>query len=268
MPQPPVVELSGVVAGYPARPVLDGVDLSIKEGEMVAVLGANGSGKTTLLRVVAGTLAPDRGAVHLFGRRLGDLARDEVARSVAVLPQAVELPAGFRVAEVVAFGRIPHGRSLFGGDPGDERAVTDALRDADAEELADRPVNELSGGERQRVLVALALSQEPRLLLLDEPTAHLDLAHQQSLVRLLERLRRTRSMTVIAVLHDLNLAAAFADRSVFVHDGRLVAAGAQGAIDPIVALRALGVAVEEAVTVAGRRVLTPSAPARPTRLAE
>ena len=255
-------ELSGVSAGYRGatgeRSVLDGVDLEIRAGEMLAVLGANGSGKTTLLRLLAGVLAPHAGEVRLFGRPLGSWSRADIARTVAVLPQSMELPHGFRVSEVVALGRIPHARRWFGADADDERAVADALRDADATELAARPVGELSGGERQRVLVALALAQEPRVLLLDEPTVHLDLSHQLALVRQLGRLRRSRSMTIVAVLHDLNLAAAFADRAVLVHDGRIVPAGRDATvIDPLLARRAFGVPIEEARTADGRRVLAP-----------
>lgn len=259
---PLAVRLDDVSAGYRGstgeRSVLNGVDLEVLDGELVAVLGANGSGKTTLLRLLSGVLAPREGAVHLFGRALHIWTRGEIARAVAVLPQSTELPAGFRVSEVVALGRIPHGRRWFGAEPEDERAVANALRDADAEELGSRPVDELSGGERQRVLLALALAQEPRLLLLDEPTLHLDLAHQLALVRLLGRLRGTRRMTIIAVLHDLNLAAAFADRALLVHHGGIVPAGSgEQLIDPVAARRAFGVPIEEALTVDGRRVLTP-----------
>ena len=258
----PVVELAGVAAGYPApdgtRRVLDGAHLRLERGEMVALLGANGSGKTTLLRIVAGTLAPRGGSVRLFGRPIGSWSRGEVAQRVAVLPQSMEPPSGFSVAELVALGRIPHARSRFASVPADVAAVTAALRDAGAEELAGRPVNELSGGERQRVLVAMALAQEPELLLLDEPTVHLDLAHQLALVRMLERLRSARPLTVLAVLHDLNLAAAFADRCLLLNEGRVGAAGRNGsAIDPALVRRAFGVPIEEAVTADGRRVLTP-----------
>lgn len=254
------VELGGVVAGYRSRSavrrVLDGVDLVVEEGEMVALLGSNGSGKTTLLRVLAGTHPVDRGHVALFGRPIDHWTRTEVARTVAVLPQSGSLPPGFRVAEIVAMGRIPHAASWFGSAPGDERAVADALDDADAAGLAHRRVDELSGGERQRVLVAMALAQGPRLLLLDEPTAHLDLARQVALVETLARLRRVRQLTVVAVLHDLNLAAAFADRSVILHDGRLRAAGdGQRGIDAALVASTFGVAIQEATTADGRRVL-------------
>jgi iron complex transport system ATP-binding protein len=185
---------------------------------------------------------------------------------VAVLPQTSELPDGFRVSEIVNLGRIPHARRAFAADPYDERAVAAALRDADAEELADRPVHELSGGERQRVVVAMALAQEPRLLLLDEPTLHLDLGHQVALVQLLSRLRATRGMTVVAVLHDVNLAAGLADRVLLLRDGRLVPAGhGPGEVDAEIARSAFGVPVEVALTAAGRRVLVPTLGRAPGR---
>jgi iron complex transport system ATP-binding protein len=253
---PAVAVLAGVVAGYRARPVLDGVDLRVTEGETVALLGPNGSGKSTLLRVLAGTLRASAGTVSLFGRAIETWDRAEIARSVAVLPQSMDLPEGFRVGEVVAMGRTPHRRSWFSPGAEDERAVALALRDADADDLADRSVAELSGGERQRVGVAMALAQEPRLLLLDEPTLHLDLAHQLGLVRALERLRRARTVSVVAVLHDLNLAAAWADRSVLLHGGRLHDATApDGGLDIELARAAFGTPIEEARTTDGRRVL-------------
>ena len=258
-PVVPALRLRAVSAAYGRRRVLDRVDLEVDKGEVVALLGPNGSGKTTMLRVIGGIVSPTAGEVDLFGRRLADWSRADVARSVAVLPQTSELPDGFKVSEVVNLGRIPHARRAFAADPHDERAVAAALRDADAEGLADRPVHELSGGERQRVVMAMALAQEPRLLLLDEPTLHLDLGHQVALVQLLARLRATRGMTVVAVLHDLNLAAGLADRVLLLRDGRLVPAGhGPGAIDAEVARGAFGVPVEVARTAEGRRVLVPT----------
>ena len=255
-----VARLAGVTAGYATGGgecrVLDRVDLELRAGELVTLLGRNGSGKSTLLRVLAGTLAPMAGVVELFGRPIGEWTRAELARGVTVLPQGMELPVGFRVAEVVALGRIPHARSWFAAVPEDAEAVERALVDADLIALADRPVGQLSGGERQRVLVAMALAQEPRLLLLDEPTLHLDLAHQLALVELLDRLRRSRGVSVLAVLHDLNLAAGAADRVVLLHDGRLVPAeGPDGPIDAALARAAFGVPIEEARTADGRRLL-------------
>ena len=258
-PVAPALRLRAVSAAYGERRVLDGVDLEVASGEFVALLGPNGSGKTTMLRIIAGILCATAGEVELFGRRMGDWSRGDVARSVAVLSQTTELPDGFRVSEVVNLGRIPHARRAFATDPNDARAVAAALRDADAEDLAERPVDELSGGERQRVVMALALAQEPRLLLLDEPTLHLDLGHQVALVQLLARLRATRGVTVVAVLHDVNLAAGLADRVLLLRDGRVVPAGrGPGGVDPEIARSAFGVPVEEALTADGRRVLVPT----------
>lgn len=269
-PAIPIVRATGVSARYRVgvgaeRRVLESVDLELRAGELVALLGTNGSGKSTLLRVLAGTLAPSAGRLELFGRPMESWSRSELARSVTVLPQAVELPRGFRVSEVVALGRIPHARSWFATTPDDEAVVARALVDSDLDGFADRPVEQLSGGERQRVALAMALAQEPRLLLLDEPTLHLDLAHQLALVQLLDGLRRRRGVTVLAVLHDLNLAARFADRAVVLHDGRLLPAGGHGrTIDPAMAGRAFGVPIEEARTANGTSVLVagggPSAP--------
>jgi iron complex transport system ATP-binding protein len=265
------IRLEGVVAGYRGsrgeRRVLAGLDLGVERGEMVAVLGANGSGKTTLLTVIAGVLSPSAGSVELFGRPLSSWSRGEIARSVAVLPQSLELPAGFRVAEVVAMGRTAHGARWFGWTPDDLRAVEDALRDADALELADRPVTELSGGERQRVLVALALAQEPSLLLLDEPTTHLDVAHAAWLLANVARLRQVRGLTVVMVLHDLVLASAWAPRVVVLHGGRIVADGHPDvALRPDVVRDAYGMAVETVVTEAGRRLVVPHLPASATEV--
>jgi iron complex transport system ATP-binding protein len=221
---PPIVEARDLAFAFrPGRAVLDGVDLAVRPRELVVLLGTNGSGKTTLLRLLAGTLRPARGSVMLGGRPLGDWRRRELARRVAVLPQHVELPAGFRVAEIVEMGRTPHAARPFGASPGDAAVVDRALREADATELAERPIDELSGGERQRVLVAMALAQEPELLLLDEPTLHLDLAHQIGILRTVRRLCRT-GLAAVAVLHDLALAR-MADRVVVLDEGRIRADG-------------------------------------------
>lgn len=220
----PIVEGRDLAFAFrPQHPVLRAVDLAVRPGELVVLLGTNGSGKTTLLRLLSGSLTPDRGAVLVGGRPVGEWRRVDLARRVAVLPQHLELPAGFRVAEVVEMGRTPHSRRLFGATEGDEAAVERALREADASELAHRSVDELSGGERQRVLVAMALAQEPELLLLDEPTLHLDLAHQLGLLRTVRRLCRS-GLAAVAVLHDLALAG-MADRVAVLDGGRIHADG-------------------------------------------
>jgi iron complex transport system ATP-binding protein len=259
----PAASVSGLVFGYPLgdgrrREVLRGVDLSLACGDLVALLGTNGSGKTTMLRLLTGLLRPDRGSIELFGRDVARWSRTDLARRVAVLPQTAELPAGFRVGELVEMGRTPHARRLFGSTAEDEAAVERALVDADALELAHRLVDELSGGERQRVLVAMALAQEPELLLLDEPTVHLDLAHQVALLGTLRRLRHHRRLTVLAVLHDLNLAAGFAPRVVVLDAGRIVVDGPPDEVlGADLVRRVFGVAVEEVRGERGARYLAP-----------
>jgi iron complex transport system ATP-binding protein len=266
-----VVEVRGLRVSYesdaPARrDVLRGLHLVVADGELLALLGPNGSGKTTLLRAIAGTVPRDAGEVVLFGRPLEGWSRVALARRVAVLPQSLVLPDGFRVAELVEMGRAPHASRWFGSSAADAEAVERALADADALELAERHADELSGGERQRVLVAMALAQEPELLLLDEPTLHLDIAHQASLLATVARLRARRGLTVIAVLHDLNLAAAHAPRVALLGDGRIVADGAPAAIlRPDLVRDVFGVSVDEALTADGRRFLVPRAGAQELR---
>ena len=261
--QTQVAAASSVAFGYPLpgggrRDVLRRVDLSIAAGELVALIGTNGSGKTTLLRLLAGTLRPDAGGLVLFGREASEWSRMDLARRVAVLPQSLELPTGFRVGELVTMGRLPHSRSLFGATREDEEAVESALHDADARDLASRYAEELSGGERQRVLVAMALAQEPQLLLLDEPTLHLDLAHQLKLLVTITRLRRERGIAVVAVLHDLTLAGA-APRVAVLDSGQVVADGPpDDVLSEELVRRVFGVAVEALLDSAGRRRLVPS----------
>lgn len=257
----PLVAVRGVAFGYRLphggrREVLRSIDLALLPGTLVAVVGTNGSGKTTLLRLLAGVLAPDAGEVRLAGRPIQDWRRIEVARRVAVLPQQLDLPGGFRVAELVGMGRAPHAHSLFGPTQADETAIHHALSDADASNLADRYPDELSGGERQRVLVAMALAQEPELLLLDEPTLHLDLAHQVALLSAIKGLQARRGLTVLAVLHDLNLAAAFAPRVAVLDGGMVVADGPPTEVlSPELVGKVFGVAVDEAHGPGGRRHL-------------
>jgi len=257
------VEIEGLHAGYRAtdgswRSALRGVELAVRAGEAVALIGPNGSGKTSLLRCVAGTLRPTAGSIRLWGRPIAAFSRGDVARRVAVLPQSLELPSGLLVSAVVGMGRAPHARRRWGSSPEDRAAVERALIDADAVDLADRPVEELSGGERQRVLVALALAQEPELLLLDEPTSHLDLAHAAAVLGSLARLRAARGVTVIVVLHDLMVAGSLAERIVLLDNGRIAADGpTEAVLRPDLIGRAYGMGVEIALTEGGRSVLVP-----------
>ena len=238
--------------GRPDREVLRGITLAVAPGEMVALLGPNGSGKTTLLRVGMGVLSARSGTVLLGGRPVTAWSRPEIAQRIAILPQLPTLPDGFRVEELVEMGRAPHARSRFGASAEDADAVERALVDADAVELVGRRIDELSGGERQRVLVAMALAQEPGLLLLDEPTQHLDLAHQVALLATLDRLRRTRGLAVVAVLHDPALTALANPRVVLLSAGRVVADGqAADVLRPATVARVFEIPLATALALSG-----------------
>ncbi|HUG05339.1 MAG TPA: ABC transporter ATP-binding protein [Candidatus Limnocylindria bacterium] len=217
-------------AGYRERQVLRGVDLVAQPGELVALIGPNGAGKSTLLRVLGGLLRPSSGSVTIDGTDVTTLDRRSVARHVAVVPQVFETLFPFTVREIVALGRTsrlgPFG--TLGAD--DARAVARALDDIGATDLADRRIDRVSGGERQRAVLAMALAQEAGVLLLDEPTAHLDPAHQRATLDRVATLARARGLAVVAVLHDLNLAAAFASRVVLLADGAVVREGEPGLV--------------------------------------
>jgi iron complex transport system ATP-binding protein len=224
-PEAPAVKLRDVTVGYGRRDVLRDVSLTIERGERVAIVGPNGAGKSTLLRVLTGVLAPARGDVRLGGEPIGRLSREAIARRVAVVPQVAMLPFAARVEEVVALGRLPHEDPLRGPRPADRLAVEAAIARVGLEELAGRDARELSLGERQLVLVAVAVAQAAPLVVLDEPTVHLDIRHQVDVMDLLADLNRRDGTTVVAVLHDLHLAARSFPRIVVVADGRIVADG-------------------------------------------
>lgn len=214
-----------LTAGYEDRVVLDGLDLALPAGAFTAVVGPNACGKSTLLRALARLLKPRGGAVLLDGVALRDLPTRDVARRLAVLPQSPLVPEGVTVAELVARGRQPYQRWWQQWSAQDAEAVREAMALADVEALADRPVDTLSGGQRQRVWIAMTLAQDTEILLLDEPTTFLDLAHQVEVLNLVHRLRSERGRTVVAVLHDLNQAARYADHLVAMRAGAVVAAG-------------------------------------------
>jgi iron complex transport system ATP-binding protein len=211
-----------VVAGYRQQPVLQGVSLTVGEGKMTALLGPNGAGKSTLLRVVTGLQPLTAGTVELFGRDVRALRPTERARLVAVVPQELSSPMAFTVAELVALGRqVARGRWARV----DGEVIERALAHTDMLELRDRRFTELSGGEKQRAAIAMALAQEPQLLLLDEPTAHLDINHRLEVLQLLERLNREKGLAVLMASHDLNLAAEFFPHLVLLDHGRVAADG-------------------------------------------
>jgi iron complex transport system ATP-binding protein len=211
-----------VTAGYGERAVLHACTLPIARGEVVAIVGPNGAGKSTLLRALAGLLRPRSGCVRLDGVDIANLARRDLARRIAVVPQIFDTLFPFTVREVVALGRTARLGTFGGASRGDVAAVDRAIADLDLADLASRRIDRLSGGERQRAVLAMALAQEADVLLLDEPTVHLDPAHQVAMLRLVRELACARGLAVAAVLHDLNLAAAMATRLAVLADGRIV----------------------------------------------
>ena len=211
-------------------PVVSGLTLDVPDGQVTCIVGPNACGKSTLLRSLARLLRPDDGAVLLDGDAIHTMRTREVARRLGLLPQAPSAPEGLRVEDLVARGRHPHQRLFQQWSEADEAAVTHALDVTHTAELADRVVDELSGGQRQRVWIAMALAQETPILLLDEPTTYLDIAHQLEVLDLLAELNRTEGRTIVMVLHDLNEAARYSHHLVAMCRGRIVASGDPGAV--------------------------------------
>ncbi|MEU5422003.1 ABC transporter ATP-binding protein [Streptomyces sp. NPDC001407] len=210
---------------YEDRTVVDGLDVDVPDGAVTVIVGPNACGKSTLLRALGRLLKPARGAVLLDGTELSRIPTRTIARSLGLLPQTPVAPEAITVADLVSRGRQPHQRWWQQWSEDDERAVTEALTRTDTAALAERSVDELSGGQRQRVWIAMALAQETDLLLLDEPTTYLDISHQVEVLDLCRRLNHERGRTVVAVLHDLNQAARYADHLIAMRAGRIVAQG-------------------------------------------
>ena len=219
------LRLASVTAGYGPEPALLEVSLSVRSGEVVGLVGPNGSGKTTVVRVASRALRPSAGSVELAGRDPYRMPSREAARLVAVVPQDVQPAFSYSVLEMVLMGRTPYLSAWGSGGPQDWSRARDAMASTQVQHLADRSVNELSGGERQRVILAQALAQDAPVLLLDEPTTHLDLRHVVELLGIVRGLATQGGKAVLAIVHDLNLAAAACDRLVVLHRGRVVAEG-------------------------------------------
>ena len=240
----PLIETHGVTFGYGRQPLLYDVHVQVHAGEMVGLLGPNGSGKTTLLRLLSGVLLPQQGQVLLKGRNLRQWRRRGVARHIAVVPQELHMPFAFTVEHMVSLGRTPF-VSFFGSQTKhDQEIVYNAMRTSDITSLAGRVFNELSGGERQRVMVAMALAQQPEVLLLDEPTSHLDIKYQIEILELIQRLNREQGVTVIAAMHDLNLAARYFPRLLLFQRGIVADASPAEVLEPGLLGRVYGVNVQ------------------------
>ncbi|MBI1885764.1 MAG: ABC transporter ATP-binding protein [Chloroflexi bacterium] len=220
-----LLDVRDVAVAYGPRVALDGVSLSVTRGEVVGLVGPNGSGKSTLIRAVTRVVRLQRGTVRLLGEDLASLGQRDVALRAAVVPQNPLLPEAFTALQVVLMGRTPHLGLLATEGGADLEAARRALEATDARDLAARRIAELSGGERQRVVVARALAQEAPLLLLDEPTAHMDIGHQAAVLALILSLCRDGARGALAAVHDLTLAAQSCHRLVMLHRGRVVAEG-------------------------------------------
>ena len=214
-----------VTVGYGAAPVLRDLTFEVPAGRVTSIVGPNGCGKSTLLRTLARLLPPSDGQVLLDGEPIAGRSTRDVARRLALLPQSPTAPEGLLVSDLVMRGRHPHQRWFRQWSPKDETMVGEALLWTDTAALKDRPLDELSGGQRQRAWLAMTLAQDTDLLLLDEPTTFLDLAHQVEVLDLVVRLNRERERTVVMVLHDLNLAARYSDTVVVMRDGGIVDEG-------------------------------------------
>ena len=225
-----VLRMLGVDAAYRRAPVLRDVDLTVEAGERLALIGPNGAGKSTLLRVAGGVIAPLQGLVELDGRSIAGLDRMAVARRLAFVPQEPIMPFAATVEEIVGLGRLPHEDPFRGARPADRAAVAAAIERVGVGHLLGRDARELSLGERQLVLIALAVAQEAPILVLDEPTVHLDLRHQVSTMELLVDLNERDGTTIVAVLHDLALAAHFFPRLVLLDRGSVVGDGPPGIV--------------------------------------
>jgi iron complex transport system ATP-binding protein len=224
--QPHEFGAAALSLGYDGRRIVEGLDLTVPAGRVTVIVGANASGKSTTLRGLARLLRPEAGVVSLDGRDIHSLPAKDVARVVGILPQSPIAPEGITVGDLVGRGRYPHQGWFRQWSAEDDEAVTDALTVTSSLELVGRRMEELSGGQQQRVWIAMALAQDPDILLLDEPTTFLDVRHQLDVLDLLTTLNRDRKTTVVMVLHDLNLAARYADELVVMANGRIIASGA------------------------------------------
>ena len=220
-----VLSGKGVSVAYHQNIVIPAMDVQIPRGRITSVIGPNGCGKSTLLKALARKTPIREGHVLLDGRQIAKMSTVEVAKKMAILPQGPQAPGGLTVKELVAYGRYPHQKGFGRLKKEDQEAVKWALSITDMEELADRDIDALSGGQRQRAWIAMALAQDTPLILLDEPTTYLDMAHQLEVLELLEELNKKQKKTIAMVLHDLNLAARFSDWMIAMRSGRMLYEG-------------------------------------------
>jgi iron complex transport system ATP-binding protein len=220
-----MLTIDDICFSYRDKPVLENVGLQVRKGEIMGILGPNGCGKTTLLKLLNRNLHPRSGKVLMEGKDLEDMSKRRIARHIAVVPQSNEIRFAFSVRDIVSMGRMPF-LDRFQGETTDDALIVDqAMEKTNIKEFADRLINTMSGGERQRVIIARALAQRPEVILLDEPTLHLDINHQFEVLDLVKRLSREEGLTVVIVSHDLPMVVKYCDRMVLIHDHKVHAMG-------------------------------------------
>lgn len=220
-----MMDIKGLSFSYREKPVLTDVEFEVRKGEILGILGPNGCGKTTLLKLLNRNLHPQNGNVLMEGTDLGDISKKKIARHVAVVPQSNEIRFAFSVRDIVSMGRMPFQDSFQGESSEDRRIVEEAMQKTNITEFADRLISTMSGGERQRAIIARALAQRPEILLLDEPTLHLDINHQFEVLDLVKRLSAEEGLTVVIVSHDLPMVVKYCDRMMLIHDHKVFAMG-------------------------------------------
>ena len=219
MTERPILELISLSFGYGEELVITGLSCKIAEGAFVGIIGPNGAGKTTLLRMITGFLKPRGGKVLLWGEDISVLPKRSLAKDIALMPQFFDMPLSFKVRDFVLMGRFPFLKRFEAPSSHDFEIVGNCLEMTETSGIRERSLSELSGGEKQRVVLAQVLAQEPNLVLLDEPTSHLDIGHQSSVLNVIKNLNRDKGLTVISVMHDLNLAGEYCDRLILMNKG-------------------------------------------------
>jgi len=219
------LELKNISFSYFNGLILQDIDLSVRPGEMVGLLGPNGSGKTTLIKIASGILRPKKGEVRMDGALISRMERKAVSRRLAVVPQSFNTPFAFTVKEVVSLGRIPFLKPMAEENENDRKIIDSVMELVGVAALKERRFDELSGGERQKVVLAMALAQQPQILLLDEPTVHLDIHHQVQILEMVKQLNISTGLTVLAAMHDLNLSSLYFNRLILLKAGAIQADG-------------------------------------------
>ncbi|AVR00890.1 putative siderophore transport system ATP-binding protein YusV [Oceanobacillus picturae] len=221
-----MIQVEDVQVGYGDALIIDSLNLTIPKGKITTVIGPNGCGKSTLIKTIARILKANSGAIYLDGKAISRTSTKDIARKMAILPQSAEAPAGLTVRELITYGRFPH-QSKFGKQKQEDLDAIDwALEATGLTELESRPVEALSGGQRQRVWIAMALAQDTEVVILDEPTTYLDMAHQLDILQLLDKLNKEQNKTIVMVLHDLNHASRFSHNLIAMRDGKVLQQGA------------------------------------------